>query len=107
MDHAAQEEKNSFNGASNASSARGTKVADNEDEVVTFRSWLYAALGCYLYFCISYSLAALFQWRTAQGAFVDPTKNSIWLINVISLFQACLGPLLMGYSDLFERRYLL
>lgn len=77
----------------------------DETTTVTLRSWLYALLGCMLYFVISFHLAATSQWRTAQGTFLDPTKNSIWLLNVVSIFQACLGPIIMSFSDIVGRRY--
>lgn len=75
--------------------ARTPPYAVEASEKVTLRSWLYAGLGCFLYFVISYNLAATSQWRSAQGAFLDPVSgsaNSIWLLNCVSIFQACLGP---------------
>lgn len=77
----------------------------SDDAPITFRSWAYALLGCFLYFVISFNLAATSQFRTAQGSFLDPKQDSIWLLNVVSIFQASLGPLIMSLSDVLGRRY--
>ena len=80
---------------------------DQAEAPVTLRSWLYALLGCFLYFVISFDLAATSQWRTAQGAFFGRSSDSIWLLNCVSIAQAALGPVIMSISDIVGRRWVL
>ncbi|KAK4049357.1 hypothetical protein OIO90_005486 [Microbotryomycetes sp. JL221] len=74
---------------------------------ITLRSWLYALIGALLYFTISFHLAGTSVIRTSWAASFGIGDLSIWLINIISVFQACLGPPLMFCSDMFGRRYIL
>ncbi|SCV74175.1 BQ2448_6607 [Microbotryum intermedium] len=81
--------------------------SETQDSVITWRSWAYAAIGCLFYFTISWHLATTSIFRSSMGAALGNSAQSIWLINIVSTFQACVGPPLMYASDLFDRRWIL
>ncbi|KAK4049328.1 hypothetical protein OIV83_004265 [Microbotryomycetes sp. JL201] len=78
-----------------------------EAQQVTARSWLFALLGAMVYVAISFHLSATAIIRTSWATTFNQAGLSVWLINTISVFQACLGPPLMFSSDLFGRRNIL
>ncbi|SCZ98974.1 BZ3500_MvSof-1268-A1-R1_Chr3-1g05742 [Microbotryum saponariae] len=81
--------------------------SETQDTLITWRSWAYAAIGCLFYFSISWHLATTSIFRSSMGAALGNSAQSIWLINIVSTFQACVGPPLMYASDLFDRRWIL